>query len=407
MSRLERFAGVLTIGSNDLAAGEAHAFEQGYQAEILEAHRDGKLVDLRPRVLARAQATREVLARRSVPLRPGTRFPSPDGRFELRLRRGNFLWEVHGPDGVTATTIQGGNVHFLDNGETLVVDDAEAVKGIDLVSGWTLFSHPHSESTVRTRQAAAAREDAREARRKEDSGIWDADGELFRRRTFAGLRMPPGGSVRNVTLERCELSDCQAGAAPVPALVTEWERTVTEVENVMLRSCVLAQCRVEGLRLRRVIIESTPCTLAGCLFDRVVVRGHGTFQAVHAHISPEGGDPEWLAAAASRRRAKFYKRVEWALDLSGMESGYVTLGDIPLELVRFNQDMHFVMSRAQAATDAYKKVRGYRRTNIVDLIARFRRGSAPYLLLQADPGSEGYEQEVALFRGLRKAGLAT
>lgn len=144
--------------------------------------------------------------------------------------------------------------------------------------------------------------------------------------------------------------------------------------------------------------------MRGCLFDRVTIQGHiGSFDA-----SLFGWTNEWGSTPARRAAvAAFYAKVDFALDLTRVASGNFDLGDIPIELVRPNPELHFRLDRDRADYDAIMNVEGVEYTMYPNDVRALAESDRPSALLMANPKAKNFALDLAALRSLRQRGFVT
>jgi len=254
---------------------------------------------------------------------------------------------------------------------------------------------------------------AEDRERRRCTTRWSGEGERIEDRELAELRLESGAAAEDVHLEHCTLLDGRAGARPQSDKPREWSAARTIIRNVTLARCELVRCVASNVLFENVLLERTKLAfgteLDGCLFDRVTLRGDiGSFELWYtARAAGALGCVEALPDAVRKAHASFYDKVSWALDLTGLKSGRIHIGDIPVELVRVNPEICFVVSREHAMSDDFMKVEGVEYTNITNDVWAFRNTTRSSLLLVANPRAKGFKLEIAALRNLRRAGLVT
>jgi hypothetical protein len=178
--------------------------------------------------------------------------------------------------------------------------------------------------------------------------------------------------------------------------------------NIRLKNCavnsfygsgaVFDDVTVDGLRTSR-----SPVILWACAFRHVVLSGKCGGFLFNRNI---GHDTPRRNAAFHADNDKFYSSVDWALDISKLEtSGMEIRGTIPSQLIRRNPDKHFIMTRAVALSGDWKNYEPFYSFDIG--ISVFLESGADDELLVAPCRSKHFKQEVEYYHRLKSAGLVT
>lgn len=180
------------------------------------------------------------------------------------------------------------------------------------------------------------------------------------------------------------------------------------IRKITVEGGSLSGGRLDVVVLEEVVLDQTKLAaslvLTGCLFDRVTLRGHvGSFTAWQTRWPGSSAKTEDRAAML----ATFYAKVDWALDLTGATSGRIFLGDIPVELVRPNPELHFVLDREKADYDAIMKVEGVAYTMFANDVRELASGDKRSTLPMANPRSKSFPLDIAALRNPRRRGFVT
>jgi hypothetical protein len=403
---------LLSIAGYDEQAALLEALLEGYNTEILEGYTAGELPDYRRRVLTKAQLHDKFARGGVIRLLEGATVKSPDGLYRLHSNLRAHVAELIGPSG-TRRMLGLPELEFVfdEDAETLLVRSPYRLEAIDLATGTTFCAYQEDVSKKREAQLehARARSSARKQEKKTCSSHWSGQGRTLSRSLLIGYRLAHGATLEDIALERCELRKCRGGEAPTKRGLQAWSAKRTLIRNVRVTRCKMVNCSSDGVVFENVVIEDSRCaSLIGGLFDRVTLRGdiHAFGDSLLTYDADENVvDDDALRAFDAERRAEFYRGVDWALDLRAVDGGYVRIDHIPLELIRLNPELHFVMGRNEALTDEFSRVRGIEYTGLVNDVWNFRRSGRQELLLVANPKSKDFKYEIAALRSLRKAGF--
>jgi hypothetical protein len=156
--------------------------------------------------------------------------------------------------------------------------------------------------------------------------------KTYVKQTFKDLRLPHGGVLDGATFDQCVFdTSTPTGGVGLYAVV----------RNVVARNCeykgsppfntILEDVTIDGLDSGAALL-----VISDCLFKHVVVKGKLGKWRMH-HGSPAQMDPK-----------KFYRSVDWALDLRDAEFAEVELRGIPSELLRRDPATQVAVRQADA-----------------------------------------------------------
>lgn len=221
----------------------------------------------------------------------------------------------------------------------------------------------------------------------------------FRKKTYEGIKVPPGVVARDVSFVDCSFERCGTpvglldAALEGPAFVTlERSGFVRPKSNVQRLALVI---------LREVTIEDwhtgrEPVFVTNCLFDRVTLRGFIGDLMVQSAL------PE-LTNAELDIALDFYDSVEWALDIRDAKFSSLTLTGIPGEKIRFDPKRHCrVLCDELRATDAWRDLP----ENLVNQIEDWCRLPYASVVTVAGERSKYFDQWRKEHAVLRKRGYA-
>jgi hypothetical protein len=170
------------------------------------------------------------------------------------------------------------------------------------------------------------------------------DATLRIQRIESGDRIPDGP----VLFERCVFEACSAG-------VRSDATQRIPVRGVTLRDCEVRGGGVRGLALSDSVVDglrvkSLPQVL-GCTFEHVVIRGKINQLMIRQDL-PTVHDQTPFVADAERA----YEAVDWALDISELDSPDFDLRGLPARLVIGDPLTQAVVTREQAEGGAWRDV---------------------------------------------------
>jgi hypothetical protein len=212
--------------------------------------------------------------------------------------------------------------------------------------------------------------------------------------------------TQNVTLQDLEFVKCQFGGEGLTTYGASVHRST--MRNVRVTSCVVKSffgngaifddVTVDGLRVSR-----APVILSACAFRHVILTGQCGRFLFSRNISH---DDTQRNAAFHAANAAFYKKVDWAIDISELETaGLEFRGTIPARLIRRNPEVHFVMNRQVALSGGWKSQEPFDAFQVA--ISLFLDSQAEDTVFVARHRSKDFKEEVEYFHRLKSAGLVT
>jgi hypothetical protein len=164
----------------------------------------------------------------------------------------------------------------------------------------------------------------------------------------------------------------------------------------------------EGAIFDEIFIENLttvrhPAFFFACAFRHVKLRGKCGRFLFRRHLVE---DDEARNAAFIKANAEFYRQIDWALDVTELQSSCFALeGSVPVRLIRRNPDVQFIMSREVALGEEW---RNYEPFDAFQLgVYRFRESMEPAELFVACSRSKHFKRDLVYFQRLRAAGLVT
>ena len=220
------------------------------------------------------------------------------------------------------------------------------------------------------------------------------------------LRSGPGTRVEGRELEGYELFGGKVRAVEDPA-----QRPV--FRNITLRGCTVRDCTLEGALLEDVLIDGLTgpdgdfMRVVGCVYRRVVLRGHFANIALLPNLGP------WIDNLWPRyRRANGEHWVElicdgdWALDISGLTSGLDFRSAAPARLVRRDPETQIVVTAEQAVHGDWRSVPGLWGSVLGAQIDFLARSEFRETILIADKSAPDRARQVEMLRQLQRMGAA-
>lgn len=171
---------------------------------------------------------------------------------------------------------------------------------------------------------------------------------LLSRQSYVGERLAT--RVMGVEVRQCVFDGCSVAAPPDPSnrvVVEECSLVQSSAVNCFLGTAVFRRCKVDGLRTAGWVAAN------GALFDQVTLQGRigKLMLKPGALIDSSGAEERYRGAAIA-----FYENVSWALDVTGARFKEVDLSGVPARLVRRDPRTQFVVTRASAASGAWRGV---------------------------------------------------
>jgi hypothetical protein len=122
------------------------------------------------------------------------------------------------------------------------------------------------------------------------------------------------------------------------------------VRDSILQNCSFSACVMAGVRLENVTVDGarlSKSSLSGCVFRNVTLRGKIGQFIVGGPVRSLRGE---MFAAFSEGMVDFYRDVDWALDIRDAQFAGATIRAVPGELVRRDEDRHFLLRRTDRDT---------------------------------------------------------
>jgi hypothetical protein len=196
----------------------------------------------------------------------------------------------------------------------------------------------------------------------------------------------------------------------IGAGLTTYGRPVhrSTARNVRLENCrvnsffglgaVFDDVVVDGLRTTR-----APVILSGCALRHVILRGDCGQFVFNRYVTH--GD-ETRNSAFDAANAEFYKTVDWALDITQTKATCINIrGAIPARLICRNPDEHFIMSRAVAQSDEWKRFDPPGAVQVA--VSLFLDSGADDNVFVAARRSKSFREDVEFFCRLKAAALVS
>jgi hypothetical protein len=225
---------------------------------------------------------------------------------------------------------------------------------------------------------------------------------LVRNQAFFGLRdRDSAGLIADLQIVDCAFSNCALSITSDPALRT----TVRNVEliDVEVHACRIWSVVVEDVRIINLHTKTLLQTW-GAVFNRTILRGRiGSFMCSSA-IRAGMAEPE-IQAAFDSANARYYEKVEWALDIAEAEFHDCTLRGIPASLIRRDPSTQVIVTRERALSGGWRTV-DLANTHWATAIELFLERGEPDMVLVAGKAHPQHGTLLAGLERLRDAGIA-
>lgn len=212
-------------------------------------------------------------------------------------------------------------------------------------------------------------------------------------------------------VENLELSGYEIFGGRVRAVEDPSRRRV--FRNVALRDCRVRDCLFEGAMLDTVTIDGLVVDegdffrVVACAFRRVVLRGRIRNVMVLPGLFPNPGN---LRSVYDRANGVHWVDLisddDWALDISEVSGSLDLRAGIPARLIRRDPRAQVVMTSEQAASGAWREVRGIEDTSPGIQIDLFKTSGYRDTVLIANKDSAEFTEHVATLRELQRIGAA-
>lgn len=146
-------------------------------------------------------------------------------------------------------------------------------------------------------------------------------------------------TIADLELVRCEFTGSNLSQFDDPELGLV-------VSNVTATRCVAKRSFLNGVRFEDVLVDglttSGDLRMTGCALRHVTLRGRvGTWFVT----TPNTALPDDVQAALAVGIARYYRDVDWALDITEAEFQSANLSYVPGELVRRDPETQFLLRR--------------------------------------------------------------
>src|SRR5882757_58073 len=183
-----------------------------------------------------------------------------------------------------------------------------------------------------------------------------------------------------------------------PARLVEQQIINATVRGGILTGAVVDNCVLDGLK-----VKNMP-GIAGCVFRHVTIRGHIDQLIIHGS-QQYLGRPD-LAATEKALLEQHYADIDWALDISEVESPDFSIRGIPSSLIRWNRETQAVLDYDTAKSTDWTKF-DLSGTNFrADIMLLLDRKSGDAVLVGATSGKTA-EREQEVLASLRRSGLVS
>lgn len=174
---------------------------------------------------------------------------------------------------------------------------------------------------------------------------------VFANRAITNLRALDH-KVELVDLEfvKCNFRNCIMSYVVDPS-----ERSL--IERVSIRNCHVQSSAIRGAIIRDAYVENTAAPdlflPQACVFHHVVLRGRIGRMMLGTSLSSV--DPE-LASRFDEANSAFYAGIDWALDISAVETNELEIRNIPTNRIRRDPGRHILFSRRRLQISDWQKI---------------------------------------------------
>lgn len=206
---------------------------------------------------------------------------------------------------------------------------------------------------------------------------------------------------------RCYFESCALSIARRPP-----DRST--IRNIRLLDCSQRGCRLDSAIVEDVLVDGLKThgqllQTWGAVFNRVVLRGKIDRLMISTDVFPS-----ILMAEADRRReidsfraenAEYYRRVDWALDISQGEFKELDIRGVPTHLIRRDAETQVVVTRKKALEGRWKELE-FRETLWRTWLEHFLQTEEPSTILAAPKRHVKFRNYLADLRLLQNSGVA-
>jgi len=211
-----------------------------------------------------------------------------------------------------------------------------------------------------------------------------------------------------VIVEAFELRDCRLSNSHIAPSNDPLHRST--VRRGSLSGCVLEFASptaiFEDLEIQD-LRTTEPVTFSGCAFRHVRLRGAIGSILVRPWTGsgPRAPAQDALAERFRRENERYYRGVDWALDISEAVFAECELRDIPAHLVRRNPAHHFLVKRSKVL-DGRWRTRPIKDTYFELALAGMMKEDTTERILVAPMRSRDHARLLAALEDLRESGIA-
>jgi hypothetical protein len=214
------------------------------------------------------------------------------------------------------------------------------------------------------------------------------DKGVFTKRQYRG-----SATFADAQLSACVFESCQVICLDYNHRVRfkAIEASRCTMKNCTVRGAIFQECRAEHLR------SSGTTRLLSCLYDRVTLSGRLDNLMLKPTWAPETADFD-------AQLAKEQSGVDWALDISGIESKELDIRGIPADLIRRDEETQaLVRAEVVQAADWQSVAEGASRFGILLMLEQ---GEPSCVIVAPKRNKKMFAEVMKQIRALRKAGLA-
>jgi hypothetical protein len=148
--------------------------------------------------------------------------------------------------------------------------------------------------------------------------------------------------------------DCAFGWKHTP----DYSRRAT-AEGISIINCDMRNATIGPALFRNIVVEnlkSDSMILFSPVYEHVTLRGRFGRWMIHGAVQP--GPPYWMPPAYWESCLRFYKNVDWALDISQAEFADFSFrtGGVPTHLVKRDPETQVVVRREQVIEGRWRRL---------------------------------------------------
>jgi hypothetical protein len=219
----------------------------------------------------------------------------------------------------------------------------------------------------------------------------------------------PGKVLKDYTFDRCVFA---SGIFGLHHHFTKWTviRNTSFIKCTVSAGCVLDQTAIEDCLVEDTTVRHGRLIAKGCVFKHVKIKGIFTGGALLAssYCYTEIDKITHIYKECIVAEKKYYKKVDWAIDISEMVSKDFEIIGVPVDLIRRNPELQVIVRKENVPIDYADKLKDKVDSIILLHLNRLFNAYRPLneIIIIASQQSKYFKEYIAGIKVLRKLGIA-